>query len=144
MQKIYWAVTYFVIGYTIVVLTVVSFYQIPGFLRTSIGMTTAAIVFSDLAYRYFRRTTELTTHVSWKRVIRLMTLWAGLSIGLDTLILVVVIPLIATGHLNLQFFAQQPTIYWVQFLLFYVIGFVAQSMYNRVTAITTAQLKQLP
>lgn len=144
MQKLYWAITYFVIGYAIVVVTIVSLYKIPGFLRTSIGMTAAAIVFSDVAYRYFKRTTETSTTVGWKRVLKLMTLWIGLSIGLDTLLLVIIMPLIATGSMNLHFFEQQPVIYWIQFPMYYVIGFVAQSMYNRVVAITSAQLKHLP
>lgn len=145
MQKFYWAITYFFIGYVLVVVTVVSLYQIPGFLRTSIGMTTAAIAFSDLAYRYFKKTSEGTsTTIGWKPVVKLMTLWILLSLGLDTLILVITIPLFATGHLNLLFFSQQPVIYWVQFPMFYVIGFAAQSMYNRVAVITSAQLKQFP
>ncbi|MCB0505625.1 MAG: hypothetical protein KDC58_08990 [Cyclobacteriaceae bacterium] len=142
MRKLYWATTYFVIGYAIVVATIVSLYQLPSSLRSSIGIIIASVVFVDLAYRFFKRTTEEGISVSWKSVVKLMSYWAFLSIGLDVLLLVVIIPLMATGTLNLQFFEQQCSLYWVQFPMFFVFGFVAQAMYNRVLAIKSSRTEQ--
>ena len=143
MQKLYWAITYFVIGYAIVLVTVTSLYQVPGPLKTSIGMITATFVFVDLCYRYFKKTNESGVCIRFKSVLGLMTLWALLSIGLDILLLVILMPMISNGSLDWSFFNQQSPLYWVQFPLFYVFGFVAQAIYNRVVSLKDAQVNQL-
>lgn len=144
MQKLYWATTYFVIGYAIIVATIVSLYQLPPSIRTGIGMVIATIVFVDLSYRFFKKSCEPGSTIRWQSVVKLMSYWAVLSIGLDVLLLVVIVPLVATGSLNLHFFEEQPYMYWAQFPMFFVFGFVAQAMHNRVVSIFAAKTKQLP
>lgn len=73
MQKLYWATTYFVIGYAIVVATVVALYQAPTSIRSSIGMVTAAIIFVDMSYRFFKKTCGHGITVHWLSVIKLMS-----------------------------------------------------------------------
>lgn len=143
MQRLYWATTYFVIGYAIIVATMTALYQLPSSLKASIGMVIASILFVDLAYRYFKRTGEAGKAVSRISVIKVMALWALLSVGLDILLLAIITPLVATGELNLTFFSQQSSLYWAQFPMFFVFGFVAQAMYNRVMAIQSTRTKQL-
>lgn len=102
----------------------------------------AAIVFVDMSYRYFRRTMSIGEPVKVSSVFSLMAYWAFLSLALDILIMVVILPLVATGSVNLLFFSQQPSIYWFQFPMFFVFGFVSQAIYNRVIEITTSQVDQ--
>lgn len=140
MQKLYSATSYFVIGYTIIVAFITSLFFIPGPVRGSLGMVLAAIIFVDMSYRYFRKNFSPSESISSNSVIYLMTYWSILSISLDIIIMVVILPLIANGSLNWSFFSQQPSIYWVQFPMFYVFGFASQAIYNRVVSITTANI----
>ena len=142
MQRVYAATSYFILGYTIIVAIITSLYFLPSSLKTSIGMVMAAIVFVDMSYRYFRRTMSIGEPVKVSSVFSLMAYWAFLSLALDILIMVVILPLVATGSVNLLFFSQQPSIYWFQFPMFFVFGFVSQAIYNRVIEITTSQVDQ--
>ncbi len=143
MQKIFNSTSYFIIGYTILtvavtLLTTLTF--VPRPLRASIGMVVAAIAFVDLSYRYFRKYTSENSTVRLIDVIKLMAYWAVLSISLDVLILVIILPIIASGSVSLTFFSQQPSIYWLQFPMMFIFGFVSQAIYNRVVVITTAEI----
>ncbi len=143
MQKIYSSTSYFIIGYTIIAATVTlmsTLTLVPPPLRSSIGMVVAAIAFVDLSYRFFRKHTPENENVAFKDVIKLMAYWAVLSFGLDVLILVIILPLIASGSMSLAFFSQQPSIYWLQFPMMFIFGFVSQAIYNRVVVITTAKV----
>lgn len=140
MQKVYSATSYFLIGYTIIVAVITSLYFLPGPVRGSLGMVLSAIIFVDLSYRYFRKNFSVDEPVNIKSVFYLMTYWSILSITLDILLMVIILPIIANGTLNWTFFSQQPIIYWFQFPMFYVFGFASQAIYNRVVSITTANI----
>ncbi|MCB0496082.1 MAG: hypothetical protein KDC79_08085 [Cyclobacteriaceae bacterium] len=143
MQKVYWATTYFVMGYAIIIAATVATYQLPVSIRASIGMVVASVVFVDFGYRFFKRICEPGKSLHWKSVVKLMSYWAILNFALDVLLLIILIPFLATGDFNWLFFKQQPYLYWAQFPMFYVFGFVAQSLYNRVQVIVSSQAKQL-
>ena len=143
MQKVYSATTYFIIGYTIVVATVTSLYFLPGPLRASLGMVLAAVIFVDMSYRFLRKNFSAGEPVTIKSILYLMTYWSFLSISLDILIMVVILPSIASGSLDWTFFSQQPSIYWLQFPMFYVFGFASQAIHNRVMSITTAKIDHI-
>ncbi len=143
MQKVFTATTHFVIGYTIIVATVTTLSFLPNSLRASIGMIVAAIVFVDLSYRFYRKCLPCNETVSIKTVLVLMTYWAFLSIGLDVLLLVIIFPLIATGNMSISFFSTQTSLYWLQFPMIFVFGFVSQAIYNRVVIITAPKPDQV-
>ena len=139
MQKLYSATTYFILGYTIIAAIITSLYFLPGALRASIGAVLASIIFVDMCYRYFRKCVPIGETVKLKSVVSVMAYWAVLSISLDILIMVIVLPVIANGSVSWLFFSQQPTIYWFQFPMFFVFGLVAQAIFNRVVTITTSE-----
>lgn len=143
MHKLYSATSYFIIGYTIITAFITSLFFIPGPVRGSLGMVLAAIIFVDMSYRYYRKNFSPSDSISSKSVIYLMTYWSVLSISLDILIMVVILPLVANGSLNWSFFSSQPSIYWLQFPMFYVFGFASQTIYNRVVTITTTSIDHI-
>jgi hypothetical protein len=140
MQKVYSATSYFIIGYTIIIAAITSLYFLPGPLKASLGIVLAAIVFVDLGYRFFRKNYSAGETASFKSVVYLMTYWSFLSLSLDILLMVVILPLVASGNISWVFFNQQPSIYWLQFPMFYAFGFASQAIYNRVITITTAKI----
>ena len=140
MQKVYAATRYFIIGYSILVAMMTLLYYLPSSLKSSIGFVVAAIVFVDLSYRFFKKSNLNVQPISWQTVIGWMTYWAILSIALDVLLLVILMPLLSTGSISWAFFKQQPDIYWFQFPMFYVFGFVGQAIYNRVISISEANV----
>ena len=143
MQKVYSATTYFIIGYTIIVATATVLSMLgflPSTLRSSIGMVVAAIVFVDLSYRFFRKSTPTNETVKTKSVFKIMAYWAFLSILLDVLLMVIILPLSATGSMSLAFFSTQSSLYWMQFPMIFVFGLVGQAIYNKVVVITTANI----
>lgn len=140
MRKLFSATSYFIIGYTLVVAAVTMLSFLPSSLKASIGMIVAAITFVDLSYRYYQKMYPNSEVVKLKTVLILMAYWALLSISLDVLLMVIILPLIATGNINLLFFNTQPSIYWLQFPMFFIFGFVSQAIYNRVLVITTAKI----
>lgn len=121
--------------------TVTSLSFLPGPLRASLAMILAAIIFVDVSYRFFRKNISAGETASIKSVVYLMTYWSVLSITLDILIFIIILPLVANGNLNLAFFNQQPSIYWLQFPMFFV--FASQAIYNRVISITTAKIDHI-
>ncbi len=139
MKKLYSATTYFIIGYALILAMVTLLYYIPGPLKASFGMVLATIVFVDLSYRFYKKNFPANEAVSVKTVIYLMTYWSVLSISLDILLMVIILPLIANGNVNWVFFSQQPSIYWLQFPMFYVFGLASQAIYNRVVSINAAK-----
>ncbi len=143
MQKVYTATIYFIIGYTIIIATVTVLGFLPNPLRASIGMIVAAIVFVDLGYRFYRKCIPNNETVKLKTVLILMTYWAFLSIGMDVLLMVVIFPLVATGSMSLAFFNTQPSLYWFQFPMIFINGFVSQAIYNRVVVITAAKMDKV-
>lgn len=143
MQKFYSATQYFIIGYIIISASITSLYFLPDQIRASLGMVLATVIFVDMSYRYFRKNIMVGESVSSKSVIYLMTYWSVLSITLDVLIMVIILPLISSGELNWVYFSQQPSIYWLQFPMLYVFGFASQSIYNRVTSITTSKIEHI-
>lgn len=143
MKKVYSATAYFIIGYTIIIASMTTLSFIPGQLRASLGMVLAAIIFVDMSYRFFRKNVEAGASVDSRKVIYLMTYWSILSISLDVLIMVIILPLIATGAVNWAFFTQQPSVYWLQFPMFFIFGFASQAIYNRVISITKANIDRV-
>ncbi len=143
MQKVNSATTYFIIGYTLIVASITTLSFLPGQLKASLGMVLAAIIFVDMSYRFFRKNFATEESVNAKSVVYLMTYWSILSITMDIAIMVVIMPLIANGNLSWAFFNQQPSVYWLQFPMFYVFGFVSQTIYNRVKSITAAKIDSI-
>lgn len=123
--------------------TVTSLTFLPSPLRASLGMILAAIIFVDVSYRFFRKNFSTGETATIKSVVYLMTYWSVLSITLDILIFIIILPVIANGNLNLAFFNQQPSIYWLQFPMFFVFGFASQAIYNRVISIKTANIDHI-
>jgi len=143
MQKLYSATGYFIIGYTIITAIITSLHFLPGPLRASLGSVLAAIIFVDMCYRYFKKCLPVGETAKLKSVIYVMSYWAVLSVSLDILIMVIILPIIANGSISWIFFSQQPTIYWFQFPMFFIFGLVAQAIYNRVIVITTSTVDHI-
>lgn|GEM_PF-6082591 len=130
MKKLRWALIYFYIGYTSIVVLFMALSFIPDSLRSIITFIVTSFLFYELACRYLKKVRadirKLLLHI-----VSIAALWAILSVGMDVLLIDILMPLIMKGHIEFVFFSQQSDLYWFQFPMFFVSSYFASLVYSK-------------
>lgn len=140
MRKLYWATTYFMIGYVIIVGIVVALSSVPGQLIRVFSFVISSVIFTEMALRYFKRCGHSGKIL--KTTVTMGVYWGILSISLDIILMVFLFPLINSGQISWSFFAQQSYLYWMQFPLLLISSFAASLIYIKLASIQ-ATLKKI-
>lgn len=137
MKKIYWATTYFVIGYAIIVGIVVLLTSVPGQLIRVFSFVLSSIIFTEMALRYFKRMGH-DSNQTMSAALVLGLYWGFLSISIDVGLMVVLFPLVNHGQISWAFFDQQSSMYWLQFPLLIFTSIAAKFIYAKLLSIRTS------
>lgn len=136
MKKIYWATTYFVIGYAIIMGIVVMFAYVPGQLVRVFTFVLSSVIFTEMALRYFKRMGQYGYQSMWAALL-LGLYWSLLSISIDVGLMVILLPLINQSQVSWAFFDQQSSMYWLQFPLLTSTSLAANFIYSKLLSIRT-------
>ena len=142
MKNLYWATTYFMIGYVIIVGIVVTLSSVPGQLIRVFSFVLSSVIFTEMALRYFKRCGNKGKTLNTAVVLGIY--WGLLSITLDIDLMVLLLPLVNTGQISWSFFAQQSYLYWMQFPLLLISSFAASLIYVKLASIQGALKKIRP
>jgi len=124
----------FVIGYVAAVgISVILFPVNPG-LRSIIVFGIVQIVFMEMHFVYLSKVNCAINHC-FSEVLKVGALWALMSLLLDILLFVLIIPLAINGNSEWVFFSTQPIWYWLQFPMMIGTGLLARNTYIKVCEI---------
>ncbi len=121
----------FLVGYVAAVGLSVILFPINSGLRYIIIFGMVQIIFTEMHYVYLSRA-HCDINRCFSEVIKVGSLWALMSIGLDILLFMIVIPAVMNGGIDLGFFNTQPAWYWMQFPMMIGTGLFARITYIKV------------
>ena len=137
MKKLYWATTYFVIGYALIVAIVVMMSAVPGQLIRVFTFVLSSIIFTEMALRYFKKIGQ-NDHQTKQSALLLGVYWSILSISIDIALMVILLPLLNHGAISWVFFEQQSSLYWLQFPLLIATTVAGNFIYSKLLSISTS------
>lgn len=137
MKKLYWATTYFVIGYALIVAIVVLMSSVPGQLIRVFTFVLSSVIFTEMALRYFKKMGR-NGHQTMQSALLLGAYWSILSISIDIALMVILLPLMNYGSISWAFFGQQSSLYWLQFPLLISTTVAGNFIYSKLVSISTS------
>ena len=137
MKKLYWATTYFVIGYALIFAIVVMMSAVPGQLIRIFTFVLSSVIFTEMAFRYFKNVGH-NGHQTKQSALLLGVYWGILSISIDIALMVILLPLVNHGTISWAFFGQQTSLYWFQFPLLISTTLAGNFIYSKVVSISTS------